>query len=170
MNTPVIFSEKQRFNQGWLWLILMATVGITIFTFIQKLPQKTIVGISTNALWDLFWSLLPLILIVVFIFSIRLTTQIKEEGIYVKLFPIQFKFLFFPWEQLEKVYVRKYAPIREYGGWGLRLGIFGSGKAYNIKGNKGLQLVLKDGEKLLIGTQMPEALEHTLISMDRQRI
>lgn len=41
----------------------------------------------------------------------------------------------------------------DYGGWGLRLGFFGKGRAYNISGNIGMQIVFKDGKKLLIGTQ-----------------
>lgn len=170
MNTPVIFSEKQRFNQWWLWTIMMIPLGTIVFTFFRTTVNSGRSGISVGMIENLLWEGLPLCLVFAFILSISLTTQIKEDGIYVRLFPIHFKFLFFPWEQLEKVYVRKYAPIKEYGGWGLRWGIFGSGKAYNIRGNKGLQLVLKDGEKLLIGTQRPEVLANTLASMDRQRV
>jgi hypothetical protein len=54
--------------------------------------------------------------------------------------------------------VRKYSPIKEYGGWGFRYG-FKNGKAYNISGNMGLQLILKNGDRILIGTQKPEELE-----------
>jgi hypothetical protein len=38
----------------------------------------------------------------------------------------------------------------------------GSGKAYNISGNKGLQLVFTDGTKMLIGTSEPDALKAVL--------
>jgi hypothetical protein len=59
-----------------------------------------------------------------------------------------------------KCYVRKYKPLAEFGGWGLRFGV--SGKAYNISGNKGLQLELTNNKKLLIGTQKPEELSEAL--------
>jgi len=57
---------------------------------------------------------------------------------------------------LDKVYLRKYSPIGEYGGWGFRYG------AYNIKGSQGLQLKFKNGKMLLIGTQRPEELQKVL--------
>jgi len=42
------------------------------------------------------------------------------------------------------------------------LGLFGKGRALNMSGNMGLQLELKDGKKLLIGTQKFEELEQLL--------
>jgi len=91
---------------------------------------------------------------------IRLETQIRKDGVYVKFFPLHLKFRHFSWNQLSKCYVRKYSPMAEYGGWGLRFG-FG-GKAYNISGNQGLQLEFKNKKTLLIGTQRPEELNEAL--------
>ena len=33
---------------------------------------------------------------------------------------------------------------------------------YNVKGTKGLALLLKNGKKIVLGTQRPEELEHIL--------
>jgi hypothetical protein len=52
--------------------------------------------------------------------------------------------------------------LTEYGGWGLRLGILGKGTAFNVSGDKGLQLEFIDNKKLLIGTKKPEELTETL--------
>ncbi|AUC86670.1 hypothetical protein CW731_06850 [Polaribacter sp. ALD11] len=60
------------------------------------------------------------------------------------------------WNEISKVGIRTYLPISEFGGWGLRGGFFfnkGKEKAVNVSGDIGIQLVLKNGEKLLIGTQ-----------------
>ena len=62
-----------------------------------------------------------------------------------------------PWSEIGKIYVRNYNPISEYGGWGYRK--WGEGRAYNTKGRQGLQLVLKDGSKPLVGTQKKDELE-----------
>ena len=56
-----------------------------------------------------------------------------------------------PWKDIEECYVRQYSPLREYGCWGIRFGL--NGKAYNVKGNKGIQVKLKSGKKILFGTQ-----------------
>jgi hypothetical protein len=102
------------------------------------------------------------LLISIFVLSFRLDTQIKTDGIYVRLFPLQLSYRFFSWKSLLKCYVRKYNAIAEYGGWGLRLGLFGKGRAYNISGDEGLQLEFTNGKKLLIGTQKPQELTEVI--------
>jgi hypothetical protein len=52
--------------------------------------------------------------------------------------------------------------LTEYGGWGLRLGLFGKGTAFNVSGDIGLQLEFTDDRKLLIGTNKPDELIETL--------
>jgi hypothetical protein len=47
--------------------------------------------------------------------------------------------------------------LAEYGGWGVK-GFSGKNRAYNISGNIGLQLTLKNGYKILIGTNNQEKL------------
>lgn len=94
--------------------------------------------------------------------SIRLETIIKNDGIYVRFFPLHLKFKHYSWERLTKSYIRQYSAISEYGGWGLRIGIFGKGNAYNVSGDDGLQLEFIDNKKLLIGTNKPDDLTQIL--------
>ena len=42
------------------------------------------------------------------------------------------------------------------GGWGFRWG--SSGRAYNLRGNRGVQLTLADGGRLLLGSQRADEL------------
>ncbi|ALJ06742.1 hypothetical protein APS56_05200 [Pseudalgibacter alginicilyticus] len=60
-----------------------------------------------------------------------------------------------PWKDIKYAQTRTYNALLEYGGWGLKNGGFFAkkGKAINIKGNIGIQLILIDNKKLLIGTQ-----------------
>jgi hypothetical protein len=58
--------------------------------------------------------------------------------------------------------VRQYNPITEYGGWNISIGLFGKGQAFNVSGNKGLQLIYDNGKKFLTGTQGPEEPEQLL--------
>src|SRR5699024_8909419 len=93
-------------------------------------------------------------------FITTLETQIRNDGLYIRFFPIHMKFRYLPWNRLSQCYVRSYSPIREYGGWGWRIGL--AGRAYNISGKEGLQLQLDGKRKLLIGTQKPEEMERIL--------
>ncbi|MHC4187375.1 MAG: hypothetical protein ACYSRQ_04200 [Planctomycetota bacterium] len=71
-------------------------------------------------------------------------------------------------EDLKECYIRTYRPIKEYGGWGIRYGFGESGKAYNVKGNQGLQLVFENGKRLLIGTQKPKRLLEAVNSINQR--
>jgi hypothetical protein len=72
----------------------------------------------------------------------QLETRIDSEGIRVKYIPFGFSEKFFSWKEIEKCYVRKYNPLVEYGGWGIR-GL-GNKKAYNVSGNLGIQIITRD--------------------------
>ena len=94
----------------------------------------------------------------------KLEPEVRTDGLYVRYFPFHINFKRFGADDLNKYYARKYRPIWEYGGWGIR-GSFGKGKAYNVSGNKGVQLVFKNGRQLLIGSQRAEELEKAIRSI-----
>lgn len=94
--------------------------------------------------------------------NFRLDTIIKEDGIYVQFFPIHLRAKHYTRSTLKKSFVRQYAPIAEYGGWGLRIGAGGKGRAFSVSGDKGLQLEFTDNKKLLIGTNKPDELTEVL--------
>lgn len=154
----LFFEEKQQFRQWWLWFIMLLIVGDAIWQFIQVIENPARAAFNELAAPAII-AALPL-LIVFFIKSLTLHTKVTAEGIYVRFSPIQSKFRFYPWEDIDALYIRKYAPISEYGGWGIRG--WGSNKAYNTSGNTGLQLKFKNENKLLIGTQQQSALQEAL--------
>jgi hypothetical protein len=92
----------------------------------------------------------------------KLTTTIDEKGVRFTMSPFNFGPSDFAWDKIEKAYVRKYNAALEFGGWGIRMGWPGKGKAYTFGGNRGLQLELKNGKKVLIGSHKPEELEQVL--------
>jgi hypothetical protein len=108
----------------------------------------------------IFWVLLFLFLFNLLFYFLKLETQITQEGIYIRFFPFHQKFKYFDWRFVNKSYLRKYKPLLEYGGWGIRYGF--SGKAYNVSGNDGLQLEYGESKRLLIGTKKPEELKTLL--------
>ncbi len=87
----------------------------------------------------------------------------------MQFFPFFFKFRYFPFSELNNVFVKKYSPMMDYGGWGIRVGFFGKGTAYNISGNMGLQLIFNNSKKILIGTKQPLALQNALESIGQYK-
>jgi len=163
MDNEILFTEKQRFHQWWLWLILLGINGFLLFGVFkqvvggQQFGDKPMNDVSLLIVTGI------VIIITILLISFRLETIIKKDGIYVRFFPFYLKFEHYTWEELTKSFIRQYSPLAEYGGWGLRMGF--KGEAFNVSGNKGLQLEFKSKRKLLIGTRKPEELIAVLNKM-----
>lgn len=162
MGKEILFTERQRFTQWWLWLILLGVNALFMFgVFIQVTGGKQFGDKPMTNTGLLIATLLTFAFTLIFI-NFRLETIIKKDGIYVRFFPLHLKFKHYTWESITKSYVRQYLPLREFGGWGLKHGLGAKGTAFNISGNKGLQLEFTDKKKLLIGTNKPDELTATL--------
>ncbi len=158
-----VFDETQRFTQIWLIVLLGGIFAISFYSVLNKYSQ--IKGTASNGeLYGLLMPILILILVILLFFVMKLNTRIDEKGIYYQFFPFHLKLKKIGWEELKDISVRKYAPLMEYGGWGIR-GLSrktSTGMAYNVKGNMGIQLIFKDGGKLLLGTQIPEKAKEVI--------
>jgi hypothetical protein len=75
-----------------------------------------------------------------------------------RFFPLTHQNITF--EDITRCEVRTYNPIREFGGWGIRYRR--GAKAYNVSGNRGVQLELANGKRLLIGSQRSEELARAI--------
>lgn len=170
MENKILFFEKQKFTQWWLWLILIVVNGGLVVAIITQYLKKNY-DVENPITLSGFIIVLSVVLLLTLLFCLfKLETKIQEDGIAVRFFPFHLKFKHFPWDDLSKCYVRKYAPLMEYGGWGLRYGLSNSGVAYNVKGNKGLQLLLTSkNKKILIGTQNPEKIAQVLRDLKQEK-
>ncbi|MDY3364411.1 hypothetical protein JSO61_009115 [Riemerella anatipestifer] len=162
MNNEILFTERQRFKQWWLWLILLGVNGLFLFGVFKQVIGGQQFGDKPMSNAGLLVATGLTIAFTLLFVNIRLDTTIKKDGIYVRFFPYHLKFKYYSWDSLTKSYVRQYSPLTEYGGWGLRLGLFGKGTAFNVSGDKGLQLEFSNNTKLLIGTNKPDELTETL--------
>ena len=101
--------------------------------------------------WLIFGIGFPFIL-----FSTKLVIKLYDDGIHIQLFPFHLSFRKITFEEIEFYEIKTYNPIKEYGGWGIRKGR--QRIAYNMSGNKGVQVKLKKGKRILIGSQQAEKL------------
>jgi hypothetical protein len=161
-NDMTAFREEQQFRQPWLWLLLLATTITIGGIFIYGMYTQLYLGHP--------WGDRPMsdtMLVIVSILSISLTagltllflklkliTEVNAAGIHVRFYPLTSKTIRF--EDITSCTARTYKPIREYGGWGIRIGR--NGKAYNVYGDEGVQLEFADALPLLIGSQRAEEL------------
>ena len=91
-------------------------------------------------------------------YVLKLVTRVDRDGVHVRFYPLTSRRI--PFDDLIACHARTYRPIREYGGWGIRFSR--KGMAYNVSGNQGVQLELRQGRPLLIGSQHADVLANTI--------
>lgn len=166
------FTEEQDFRQSPLvWIVMislflglliniLAVSGMSYFAGENSEPM-------TNIEVALTFSVIGLVIAVVMIifFSSKLELKISNEGIRYR-FPV---FLrrekFISRDEIAAVFVGKYYPLIEFGGWGWRIKRLGNKRAYNVSGNKGLRVTLKSGKLIMFGTQREAELREAVNRM-----
>ena len=148
---PVIFKEIQRFRQWWLWALMIGIGVIAGGSMIMAASQtKSTGGKDASDPWVWVLALLIMIGVPMLMYIIRMTTTVTRDMITIRYFPIWTKRI--PISDIKSCTPREYHAIREYGGWGIKVG-FARGWAYTVSGSYGVQLVLPSGNALLIGSQ-----------------
>ena len=132
-------------------------MGVSIYVNIQAIQlQESLFN------WTILSLIIPGLLIPCLFYFLMLKTRIETNGIYVRFIPFHSKEIFIAWDQLASCYIRTYSPLDEYRGWGIKYGLGGAGKVYNVSGYQGLQLVFTNGSRLLIGTKKPTELQEVI--------
>lgn len=139
MEQEPTFREIQRFRQPWIWgllggiALLMLVLGPV--SWVGLLVVGTVAGL---------------------VYSLRLQTEVRTDGIYLQMWPLHRSFRRIPWSDIERYESTRYRPLREFGGWGIR---WTPGKlAYNVSGTQGVRIGRTDGRTVLVGSQRPEEL------------
>ncbi|MCB0704028.1 MAG: hypothetical protein KDC34_01905 [Saprospiraceae bacterium] len=156
-----LFRETQKFNQIWIWVLLLSLSGAILWGIVRQVFLDKPIG--PHPIPDIFLILLlllPLALMLLFR-SISLTTTVEKDLVLIEFHPFATRIILE--DEIAKHYIRTYQPIREFGGWGLRIGI--RRRAYTLSGKEGVQLELHNGHKILIGTKDPEALDKAITRM-----
>lgn len=141
-NGVTYFHEDQHFRRSWLWVLIALPVVAAVASIAAR-PRTTLTGIVVTLLVALGVALL-------FAFA-RLETEVRADGILVRfhgLWPTRR----IPLDSIDTYAARHYS-IWDSGGWGVHLGL--AGMTYNVSGNDGVQLRLKNGSRVLVGTQRP---------------
>lgn len=163
----VLYREEQRFTQWWRWLLVLSACTIPIVIIATELTissDNTAEEVTTLLVVLCFVALFEAVLIWLF-WSMKLIIEINETGIRFKYPPVIRKWRIIKKSEVQSFEVRQYKPIAEYGGWGIKVKFRNSGIAYNVKGNIGLQLYLKNGKKLLLGTQRKQAIDYAMCKL-----
>ena len=157
----VYFTEEQRFSNFWFWVFIIVVFTTFLTPTIVALYSQVVLDTpfgenpkSIESLLIIFGILLVVYVAAVILFRMmKLVVVVRQDGVYYRYPPFIIKERHFKVEDIELYEIRKYKPIKEYSGWGIRYSWAKSGRAFTVKGKLGLQLYLKDKKKVLFGTQ-----------------
>lgn len=154
MKGKLLFKEEQSFVGTWMWYLVIGisllSVGGTAVGLFSTNDPEAIIGVVIAALVTGG--------IVILFYTSKLYVSMDQDHLYYRYPPFVNSEKMLSKDDVKEIYVRKYKPIAEYGGWGYKFR-FKSGRVMNVAGDVGLQLVFKNNKKLLIGTQKPEAMK-----------
>ncbi len=163
MNDEVLFHEVQRTRQWWLLLIVFAVTAASWYSFVNQVVLGRVTGSQPASdtviaiLWVLAGVALPSFFLIV-----KLEVTVFTDRVDIRFFPMLKRS--YTAAQITDSFPRVYRPLVEYGGWGVRWSPV-NGWAYNTGGKAGVQLLLADGRKLLIGSQRAEELGEAIGAM-----
>jgi hypothetical protein len=171
MKTPDqqnLFEEEQRFRQWWLWVIIGGLNLVVVFIYGYGLVKQLLLGQPWGQKPMPDWLLIVFSAVMFgllggvtwLLMAVRLTVRVDLTRVWIRFWPFSRREI--PLDTIARHEARTYRPIREYGGWGVRWGFGRRGLAYNVSGNRGVQLELIDGKRLLIGSQRAEDLDAAL--------
>ena len=150
------FKEEQRFRQWWLWILIIGINMLPLYGIFHQFIKGEPFGDQPMSDFGLIIFYLFTLLLLVFLWLLKLTTTIDKDGILMHFFPFSKKYI--KWEDVKRAEVLNYGFV---GGWGIRIGTK-YGTVYNVGGNMGLALVLKSGKKICIGTQRTDEIKNIL--------
>jgi hypothetical protein len=161
------FREEQRMNSvWWVMLIVYAVTALIWWSFISQIILGEPWGSNPAPDWMMWLLWLGIgIGLPIFFNMMRLIVEVGPAGVRIRYAPILTRLI--PFTEISLVEARKYKPIREYGGWGIR-GWSSKDVAYNVKGDQGVELTLFDGRKIMIGSQKSESLAKAITDSMRQ--
>lgn len=139
------FHEEQRFRASRLWLVIAVPLTFAVLAAVAQPDAPTFAGIGVAGVVVALVSLVALA---------RLETTVTNVAVVVRFHAL------WPTRRIPLTDITEYAPVRyrlwDSGGWGVHFGF--AGMTYNASGNEGVRFILRNGAKVLIGTQRPQEL------------
>ncbi len=156
--------EQQSLTENAVWRALAGVAVVVPLAVAVGLALAGRAPASANLALAIVPPLLAAGAIVALSSFCRLIVEVRDDGVYVRFTPFQRRFRGFPAEEIVGAAARTYRPLRDYGGWGIRLAP-GGRRAYTVAGNRGCELVLADGRRIMLGSRDPERLEGAIRAM-----
>jgi len=163
------FSETQNFRQPWVFALVALVLGGSLVFLWHGVYQQAVLSrpfgnhpAPTNILLGV--TCLETIVCVVIgtmMASMKLVVELGRESILIRFIPL--KKTEISLGAIRGCLAREYSPLQEFGGWGWRRSWDGKVRAFTMAGRRGVELSLKDGTSVMIGSQRADELAEAIL-------
>lgn len=161
-SSNIIYREVQRPKQLWVFILISLNTLFMWYWLIKQIIIGVPVGNNpaSDAFTIVFWIIFGVLIPLIYFTLVKLIIEVRYDGLYIKFQPFHFKFRHFPTKDILRYEAITYSPLKRFGGWGIRFN-FKNETAYNMIGNKGIELNVKN-DVFVVGSQNPEELKESL--------
>jgi hypothetical protein len=145
------FHEVQRPKSWWYIGLFVLIAGAAWAAFIQQIVRGKPVGNNPASDWGvwvlaiIFGILFPLVFL-----SVKMETAVFADRVAIRWFPFTTRRI--PLAEIATAEAKSYSPFRDFRGWGIKW-MPGRRMAYSIGGHEGVNLTLRDGRQVMIGSE-----------------
>jgi hypothetical protein len=137
---------------------------LAVLSWLQIFSHHPWAGLPVTNGGLLFLTILTL-LVYVRLMTVRLVTELLPDRLSVVMKGL-WRRVRVPVADIREAAAIEFDPVREYGGYGVRFGP--RGQAYIASGKQAVQLEMRDGRKLLIGSRRADELARGIVEAQRQ--
>ncbi len=155
--SQVIFKEKQCYTKSKVILLAIITLLVSAFfinLFIQTPYDKTAVMLGGVICVGYLAG------VTFYLWRLQLKTTISNKKIKFKYSPLHAKKQTIKTDEVEDYQVVKTPLLAKLSGWDVQFNTME--EVYSLSGRTGLELILKDGKHIFIGTKKPIVLKNAL--------
>jgi hypothetical protein len=166
----IYFEEVQAFRESsWVWTLVITILLAALLPIMYGLYQQLGTGVpwgnksmtDSDLIFVFLFTLMSTGIGAFVVLSSKLEVKIDEQGIHYRYFPVTSRWQLIIPDQIASYTLEKRFNIFE-SGFGYFRSLFRKIKSYRIRGSQHLSLKLKNGYRILLGTQNPEGLEQAM--------
>jgi hypothetical protein len=161
----VLFREKQSFPLGYAKIALAIPPAVLAIITSRQIVWNHSWESPPATNGDLLFLTALTLLVYVRLITVRLVTELRPQRLSVAMKGF-WRRIRVPISDIRTAIAIEYDPVSEYRGYGIRSGP--RGQAYIASGNQAVQLELRGGHRLLIGSQRPKELARKIVEAQRQ--
>ena len=162
--SAVLYRESQPFHLGFSRIALAMPPATLVFLACRQIIWKHPWGNPPMSNGGILFLTILIVLVYLRLMTVRLVTELRSGDLSVGMKGLWRKRRV-PLVDIQSAAPVEYDPVSEYRGWGIRSGP--RGKAYIASGNQAVQLQLRDGSQILVGTQSPQELARRITQARR---